>query len=132
MNDVDISQTTTLINSDGSISLVKADGHASNKKMDYTFRITFSGNAGSGDSTFKGRWTQHGKTFEWKGEFMLHQKRKRRATTGPVYGPDGKTTLQQLLILSSLSAKGKDIAQKEADRIFSRVRLGDVVSFSAF
>lgn len=110
-----------MIESEKVLTLVKAEGDAHVKKMDYTFRIALTGGIDGADRALTGSWVEGDKSFEWKGEFIFDQKRKRKSTTGPVYGPDGKSTLQQLLVMTSLSHEGKDIAQAEADRIFGRV-----------
>lgn len=120
MNDVDISDGTTVESGEKTV-LVKNRGNPEDKKLDYTFRITLNSAVEDKDRTFTGTLTDKGKEYEWKGEYILDQKRSRQSTKGPEFGPDGKSTLQQLLSISPLSAAGKDIAQAEADRIFGRV-----------
>ena len=73
------------------------------------------------DRIFAGSLTDRAVEYEWKGEYMLDQQREREPKKGPEFGPDGKSTLQQLLLISPISSTKKDIAQAEADRIFGRV-----------
>ena len=120
MNDVDISDGTT-VEPGQEIVLIKNRGNPEDKKLDYTFRVVIHSGVEDKDRTFSGTLTDKGKEYEWKGEFMLDQKRPRESKKGPEFGPDGKSTLQQLLLVSPISSAGKDIAQAEADRIFGRV-----------
>lgn len=121
-----------MVESEKALALVKAEGDANVKKLDYTFRIALTGGADGANRAFTGSWVEGDKSFEWKGEFIFDQQRTRKSTTGPVYGPDGKSTLQQLLVMTSLSHEGKDIAQAEADRIFGRVSVIFVTCFLVY
>ncbi|KAF9526821.1 hypothetical protein CPB83DRAFT_937189 [Crepidotus variabilis] len=107
-------------------TLFKSEGDPENKKRDYTFRIVIDPGIEESERTFNGTWYDHKGEWEWRGRCFLEGKGSRVKPCGIEYGPDGKSTIQQLLMLSSVNQEGKDIAQQEGDRIFGKILLDSI------
>ncbi|KAF9524184.1 hypothetical protein CPB83DRAFT_898140 [Crepidotus variabilis] len=108
------------------MTLFKSEGDPENKKRDYTFRIVIDPGIEESDGTFNGTWYDNKGEWEWRGRYFLEGKRSQIKPCGIEYGPDGKSTIQQLLMLSSVNPEGKDIAQQEGDRIFGKILLDSI------
>lgn len=145
VNDVDVSSSTTIDHgvTDATV-LVKMDGNAENKDLDYRFRITLNHATSEADQKFLGTFEKNNKVYEWRGTYRKSGSRSRTVTTGPKVGPGGRV-ITQLMSITSLKSTTKevkvevqkpdgstgtemkimteDMAQDEGDRIFARIIL---------
>ncbi|ESK96467.1 hypothetical protein Moror_6975 [Moniliophthora roreri MCA 2997] len=108
------------------LTLFKLNGDPENKKRDFTFHITINHGFENNERTFEGTWNDEQGEWEWRGRLLADQKRKCGKCAGVEYGPDGQSTRQQLLMISSFNSEGKDIAQQEGDRIFGKILLASI------
>ncbi|CAE6350562.1 unnamed protein product [Rhizoctonia solani] len=104
----------------GPVDIDKLQGDPENFEMDYRFSIRLGG-TGDNDLHFRGVLTDREGEWDWRGRYAGRRAQLRGRPAAEIYGPDGRSTLQELLSFPSMSVQGTTSAQEEASRILERL-----------
>ncbi|CAE7195453.1 unnamed protein product [Rhizoctonia solani] len=102
-------------------SIIKPQGDTEDIDNDFIFSVDFEGSTSDNELCFKGTLSDREGDWDWKGRFAGKRKQSRGRPIEETHGPDGRSTLQELLSYSSMSVQGTNPAQQEAANILGRL-----------
>ncbi|KAG8710100.1 hypothetical protein FRC11_004873 [Ceratobasidium sp. 423] len=103
------------------LNIIKPQGDPESVEDDYTFSIDIQGKTDTGDLHFQGVVNDHEGEWDWRGRFAGRRTQSRGVSGEEIHGPDGHSTLQELLSYPSMSIQGTNPAQEEASHILGRI-----------
>ncbi|CAE6503048.1 unnamed protein product [Rhizoctonia solani] len=118
-DDKDISNMVTQ-NGSRTLNIIKPQGDPESVEDDYLFSINIQRETDNG-GCFQGVLNDHEGEWDWRGRFSGRRTQARGVPGEEIYGPDGHSTLQELLSYPSMSVQGTNPAQEEASHILGRI-----------